>query len=373
MSDCYSLSTRSVYSSARGARGPIPGGRLCRKSHRSCSWSTMTLSVRESLEALIRTEGWRAETFTSTRRSSCPWSRVQAPSCLILDVSLPDLNGLDLQKRIADDRIGSADHLHHRLRRYPHVRIQAMKAGAVEFLTKPFEEEALLGAIRQAIDHSQATLRDETKLQALRDCYTLLSRREREVMALVVSGLLNKQVGGELGISEITVKAHSRQGDGEDEGRLSLHAELVTMRAHASALRPSRAPDASSLLNRRRPTPRCRRYPGPIDCSTNTSGVIGFGSVSELSGSRYESATFCNARYETFVWTVISGRRNLASRPQRVRRGYLHAHLSRPRGAGQLIGGDPDVGRQAGCERTPRRIAPFRRPSTEVRPILAVT
>ena len=166
------------------------------------------VSVRESLELLIRTTGWEPETFASAQEFlSRP--RVHVPSCLVLDVSLPDLNGLDLQKRIAD-RIdmpiifitGNGD--------VP-MTVQAMKAGAVEFLTKPFRADALLNAIRQAIERSKAALAASEELRELRDRYATLTLRERQVMALVISGRLNKQVGGELDISEITVKAHRGQ------------------------------------------------------------------------------------------------------------------------------------------------------------------
>ena len=163
------------------------------------------VSVRESLELLIRFAGWQPEVFASAEEFlAC--ARVHTPSCLILDVSLPDLNGLDLQKLVMDRTdmpiifiAGYGD--------VP-MTVQAMKAGAVEFLMKPFDDDVLLTAIRHAIERSIAALGDEAEMQQLRACHASLTRREREVMALVVSGLLNKQVGGELGINEITVKAH---------------------------------------------------------------------------------------------------------------------------------------------------------------------
>jgi FixJ family two-component response regulator len=167
------------------------------------------VSVRESLELLISSAGWRPETFASAREFlSRP--RALTPSCLVLDVGLPDLSGLDLQKLIAADRVDMPIIF---ITGYGDVptSVQAMKAGAVEFLTKPFGDEALLGAIGSAIERSNAALGQEAELRTLRERYALLSPREREVMALVVSGLMNKQVGGELGISEITVKAHRGQ------------------------------------------------------------------------------------------------------------------------------------------------------------------
>ncbi len=164
------------------------------------------ISVRESLESLIRFVGWHPKTFTSAEEFLAS-PRTIAPSCLVLDVSLPDLNGLELQTLIAADRIdlpiifitGHGD--------VP-MTVQAMKAGAIEFLTKPFDDDVLLTAIRNAIERSTAALGREAEVQQLRDRYASLTPREREVLALVVSGMLNKQIGLKLGISEITVKAH---------------------------------------------------------------------------------------------------------------------------------------------------------------------
>lgn len=164
------------------------------------------ISVRESLESLIRCEGLQPETFASAEEF-LDRPRALAPSCLVLDVSLPGMNGLYLQNRIAVER---ADMPIIFITGYGDVPItvRAMKAGAVEFLIKPFGNDVLLSAIQHAIERSRTVLDQEAEMQVLRDRYVSLSRREREVMVLVVSGLLNKQVGGELGISEITVKAH---------------------------------------------------------------------------------------------------------------------------------------------------------------------
>jgi len=167
------------------------------------------ISVRQSLELLILNEGWRPELFeTAQDFLSCP--RASQPSCLVLDLSLPGLNGLDLQKRVAADRAEMPIIF---ITGYGDVpaTVQAMKAGAVEFLTKPFADDVLLSAIKQALERSCAALEHQAELKSLRERYALLSPREREVMALVVRGLLNKQVGFELGISEITVKAHRGQ------------------------------------------------------------------------------------------------------------------------------------------------------------------
>jgi FixJ family two-component response regulator len=167
------------------------------------------VSVRKSLELLIDSAGWQPESFASAQEF-LHRPRVVAPSCLVLDMSLPDLDGLELQKRLAPARIDMPIIF---ISGYGDVSttVRAMKAGAVEFLTKPFKDDVLLDAIRSAIERSVTALREESEIEPLRRCCASLTPREREVMALVVSGLLNKQVGGELGISEITVKAHRGQ------------------------------------------------------------------------------------------------------------------------------------------------------------------
>ncbi|HYO82432.1 MAG TPA: response regulator [Bryobacteraceae bacterium] len=183
------------------------------------------VSVRESLELLIFDEGWRPEVFESANEFlSQP--RAVVPNCLVLDVSLPGLSGLELQRRIASERTATPIIFITGHGDIPST-VQAMKAGAVEFLTKPFTSEAVLGAIRHALERSRITLDEEAKFHELRDRYSSLSVREQQVLTLVVRGLLNKQVGAELGISEITVKAH--RGRVMEKMQANSFAELVEM------------------------------------------------------------------------------------------------------------------------------------------------
>ncbi len=196
------------------------------------------ISVRESLEALIRCEGWQPETFASAQEF-LDRPRGLVPSCLVLDISLPGLNGLELQERLATTGsympiifiTGHGD--------VP-MTVRAMKAGAVEFLTKPFSDDVLLNAIRAAVERSRVALGQDAEMRGLRDCYASLSKRERQVMALVVSGLLNKQVAGELGISEITVKAH--RGKVMQKMKADSFADLVKMDARLRLAQKAAAP-----------------------------------------------------------------------------------------------------------------------------------
>ncbi len=193
------------------------------------------ISVRESLELLLRHEGFDVETFVSAQEF-LDRPPVTVPSCLVLDISLPGLNGLDLQKLVAVERhempiifiTGHGD--------IP-ITVQAMKAGAQEFLTKPFSDEILLNAVRHALIRSKALLDRSTEMLALRARYSCLSPREREVLALVVAGLPNKQVGSELGISEITVKAH--RGSMMRKMKVESLAELVSLATRLRLTRPT--------------------------------------------------------------------------------------------------------------------------------------
>jgi FixJ family two-component response regulator len=191
------------------------------------------VSVRESLELLIRTAGWEPQVFASAPEFlSRP--RPAVPCCLVLDVTLPGLSGLELQRQLTERTgmpiifiTGHGD--------VP-MTVQAMKAGAIEFLTKPFKDDVLLEAIRDAIDRSRAALRHDLEMQVLKNCYASLTPREKEVLALVVSGLLNKQIGGELGISEVTVKTH--RGQMMRKMKADSVPALVTMAARLG-LRPA--------------------------------------------------------------------------------------------------------------------------------------
>ena len=195
------------------------------------------VSVRESLELLIRRAGWKPETYSSAQDFLLR-PRDETPSCLVLDVELPDLNGLDLQERVAVDRTdlpiifitGHGD--------IP-MSVRAMKAGASEFLTKPFERDVMLNAIRRAIERSREALTRASELKTLRDRYASLTPREKEVLAGVVSGLLNKQVGGELGMTEATVKAH--RGQVMQKMKADSLADLVRIAARLELPLPSRS------------------------------------------------------------------------------------------------------------------------------------
>ena len=195
------------------------------------------VSVRESVELLIKFAGWQPETFASAK-DFLARPRISTPCCLVLDVSLPDLNGLELQKLIASERTdmpiifitGHGD--------VP-MTVQAMKAGAVEFLIKPFDDEVLLSAIRHALKRSAAVLDHQAEITAMRNTYESLTPREQDVMRLVVAGMLNKQIGLRLGISEITVKAH--RGKVMQKMKADSFADLVKI-AVKLGLTPAKNP-----------------------------------------------------------------------------------------------------------------------------------
>ena len=183
------------------------------------------ISIRESLELLIQNEGWQPALFESAQEFLAQLPTV-VPSCLILDVNLPDLSGLDIQQRISDKKSSTPIIFITGYGDIP-TSVRAMKAGAAEFLTKPLDDEIMIGAIREALLRSQANLQQEGAQRQLQERFALLTRREREVMNLVVKGLMNKQVGFELDISEITVKAH--RGKVMEKMQATTFVDLVNM------------------------------------------------------------------------------------------------------------------------------------------------
>jgi FixJ family two-component response regulator len=183
------------------------------------------ISIRESLELLIQNEGWQPALFESAQEFLAQLPTV-VPSCLILDVNLPDLSGLDIQQRISDKKSSTPIIFITGYGDIP-TSVRAMKAGAAEFLTKPLDDEIMIGAIREAVLRSQANLQQEGAQRQLQERFALLTRREREVMNLVVKGLMNKQVGFELDISEITVKAH--RGKVMEKMQATTFVDLVNM------------------------------------------------------------------------------------------------------------------------------------------------
>jgi FixJ family two-component response regulator len=200
-------------------------------------------SVRKRLELLIRTRGWRALTFASAGQFLAI-RQVASPCCLVLDVTLPDLDGLDLQQRVTDRTdmpvifiTAQTDVL---------TSVRAMKAGALEYLTKPLRDDVVLSAIDLGLERSQASLSAAAATRGVRECYASLTRREREVMELVTSGWLNKQIGAVLGVREVTVKAH--RGAMMRKMKAASLPELVKMAARLRLATVPRAKGSSTMF-----------------------------------------------------------------------------------------------------------------------------
>jgi len=194
-------------------------------------------SVRKGLERLIRSLGWQAKTFASAQEF-LDRPRTEAPSCLVLDLQLPGLSGLDLQKRMSEAGLEIPIVFLTGHGNIP-TSVKAMKAGAVEFLTKPVDEQELLKAIKEAIQRDRRTRQQHAELHDLRDRYQSLTAREQEVMQQVISGLLNKQIAGELNITEDTVKFHRghimRKMQADSFANLVRMAETLGIRSHPHA------------------------------------------------------------------------------------------------------------------------------------------
>lgn len=196
-------------------------------------------STRQALELLISSAGWTARTY------ACAWDflarpRVLTPGCLIVDVTLPDLHGLELQQRIADRC--EMPIIFITCQSDIRTTVRAMKAGALDFMVKPLRSDAMLNAIAAAIEHSRAALTREAELRSLRECHASLTFRERQVMALVVQGLRNKVIGAQLGICEITVKGH--RGNVMRKMKVGSVPELVSV-ADKLALIPRASDDGT--------------------------------------------------------------------------------------------------------------------------------
>jgi FixJ family two-component response regulator len=193
-------------------------------------------SMCEALQRLLGTVGLEAHTFGSAHEFMST-KRPDVPSCLVLDVRLPDLSGLDLQRRLLDMDPPMPIVIITAYADIP-MTVQAVKAGAVEFLTKPFRDQELLDAVQEAIDRDRTLRRERAELTELRQTYESLTQREREVMTLVVTGLLNKQIGARLGTSEATVKAHRAQL--MQKMRVGSLAQLVRVAGRLGLLPPPR-------------------------------------------------------------------------------------------------------------------------------------